>query len=50
MYKCEICGKRRGLGMDHSKCSKKLQEMHKDAPKVVRTVPIRAYNVLYERF
>lgn len=50
MYKCEICGKRRGLGMDHSKCSKILQERHKGAERPVRTVPIRAYNVMYERF
>jgi hypothetical protein len=52
MYKCEICGKRRGFGMDHSKCSKILQERHKGAERPVRTVQegtIRMYCALYAR-
>lgn len=27
---CEICGKSRGRGMNHSKCSKIIQANHKD--------------------
>lgn len=26
---CEVCGKSRGRGRDHSKCSKLLQDKHK---------------------
>lgn len=27
---CEICGKSRGRGLDHSRCSKLIQAKHKD--------------------
>jgi len=49
MYKCELCKKRRGFGMDHSKCSKKLQEMHKDRPRLESKQPIRPYSSMYGR-
>jgi hypothetical protein len=49
MYKCELCGRRRGAGIDHSKCSKKLQEMHKDRPKPVHSNATKPYSTLYKR-
>lgn len=49
MYKCEICGERRGFGKDHSKCSKKLQEMHKDRPRLEYKQPIKPYSSMYGR-
>lgn len=49
MYKCELCGKRRGFGMDHSKCSKKLQEIYKDRPRTDYKQSIKPYSSMYGR-
>jgi ribosomal protein L28 len=49
MYKCELCGKRRGFGMDHSRCSKKLQETYKDRPRLEYKKPVKPYSPMYGR-
>lgn len=52
-YHCEVCKKRRGMGMDHYKCSKILQERYRDAtpaPKPTHKGVIKAYKSVYERF
>lgn len=52
-YACEVCKKRRGIGVNHYKCSKILQEKYRNAtpaPKPVHSGIIKAYKSLYERF
>lgn len=52
-YTCEVCKKRRGIGFNHFKCSKILQERYRDAspvPQPVHNGVIKAYKSVYERF
>ena len=49
VYKCELCGERRGFGKDHSKCSKKLQEIYKDRPRTDYKQSIKPYSSMYGR-